>query len=219
MTVPATDRGGIHISRVLRWALVAIVVVAAATIAVWPRGHATPAPAAAAPNLSADRAKAALAACPTSSAHSASVLTGVRVTCLGDGRSLDLGSVLAGQAVLVNVWASWCQPCQEELPALDSYAGQPGAVRVIGVQVQSPARDGLDLLASLGVHLPTVYDTTGAFDEGGAAARALRLPPVLPVSYLVKPDGTATMIRQPAPVLTSVDAVRQAVATYLGGAS
>lgn len=199
-----------------RWALVAVVVAVAVTIAVWPRGHAAPAPHGnAAPDLTADRARAALPSCPTSTARPAT-LAGIRVTCLGDGRTVDLGAVLAGRPVLVNVWASWCQPCQQELPALDAYAATAGAVRVIGVQVQSPAKDGLDLLADLGVHLPTVYDATGAFADGGVAARALRLPPVLPVSYLVKPDGSTTVIRQPAPVLLSVDAVRQAVATYLG---
>jgi thiol-disulfide isomerase/thioredoxin len=202
-----------------------VVVAVAVTIAVWPRGGAAAGAAAgtalvaAQPvaNLSADRAMAALAACPASAAHSSSALTGIEVTCLADGRQVDLGALLAGRPTLVNVWASWCQPCQQELPVLNTYAGQPGAVRVIGVQVQSPAKDGLDLLASLGVHIPTVFDTTGAFDAGGAAARALRLPAVLPVSYLVRPDGTATVVRQPAAVLLSVEAVRQAVATYLGG--
>jgi hypothetical protein len=88
---------------------------------------------------------------------------------------------------------------------------------VIGVQVQSPAKDGLDLLASLGVRLPMVFDATGAFDNGGPAATALHLPVALPVTYLVRPDGTATVVRRPAPILLSVDAVQQAVATYSAG--
>lgn len=203
-----------------RWALVVLVVAVAVTVALWPRGSSTVPPAAApAPDLSADRAKAALPACPTSDAHPTSPLAGIRVTCLGTGRPADLAAVLGGGPVLLNVWASWCQPCQQELPVLNSYAAQPGAVRVIGIQVQSPAQDGLDLLAGLGVHLPTLYDSAGAFAEGGAAARALRLPSVLPVSYLIGADGTATVVRRPAPLLLSVDAVRQAVATYSGAGS
>ena len=196
-----------------------LVVAIAVTVAVWPRGNGTPAATPPpAPNLSADRARAALPACATAATHSTSALAGIRVTCLADGRPVDLGALLAGQPALVNVWASWCQPCQQELPVLNTYAGQPGAVRVIGVQVQSPQQDGLDLLASLGVHLPMVFDASGAFDNGGVAAKALRLPAVLPVSYLVRPDGTAIVVRQPAQVLLSVAAVKQAVATYLGGA-
>lgn len=197
-----------------------LVVAAAVTVAVWPRGNGTSAAASPpAPSLAADRARAALPACVPATDHTTtSALAGIRVTCLADGGPVDLGAMLGGRPALVNVWASWCQPCQRELPVLDTYAGQPGAVRVIGVQVQSPQRDGLDLLASLGVHLPMVFDASGAFDNGGVAAKALRLPAVLPVSYLVRPDGTATVVRRPAQVLLSVADVKQAVATYLGGA-
>jgi thiol-disulfide isomerase/thioredoxin len=134
----------------------------------------------------------------------------VHVTCLASGAGVDLGSLLAGQPALVNVWASWCQPCQQELPALDAYAALPGSIRVIGVQVQSDQQDGLHLLTSIGVHhLPMVFDT-------GAAAKALHLPVGLPVSYLVQPDGTATVITSPSRVLDTVAQVKQAVATYLG---
>ncbi|HEX4700814.1 MAG TPA: TlpA family protein disulfide reductase, partial [Pseudonocardiaceae bacterium] len=93
---------------------------------------------------------------------------------------------------------------------LNTYAHLPGAVRVVGIQVQSDQRDGLDLLASLHVHLPMVIDETGA------ASRALHLPPALPASYVVRQDGTVTLVEHPSRILLSLDAAKQAVATYVG---
>lgn len=213
---PVGRRGGpARIGPPARWALVGVVVVVALVIALWPRGGAaTPAgaaPAPAAPDLTADRARAALPACtPTRLPGTGGALAGVRVTCLADGSTVDLGTLLAGAPALVNVWASWCQPCQQELPALAAYAHQPGAIRVIGVQVDSPQQDGLDLLASLDVHVPTVYDS------GTATVKALKARQLLPASYVVRADGTATLVTQPAEVLDTVADVRQAVTHYLG---
>jgi thiol-disulfide isomerase/thioredoxin len=214
---PATGSRWGRIGRPTRWLLVAVVLAVAVTVAVWPRGTSAPAVAPATASLAAEQARADLPGCPSATATPTGPLAAVHVTCLADGHPVDLGALLAGRPTLVNIWASWCQPCQQELPVLNSYAAQPGAVRVIGVQVQSPAKDGLDLLAGLGVHLPTVFDATGAFDNGGPASTALGLPVALPVTYLVRPDGTATVVRRPAQILLSVDAVRQAVATYSGG--
>ncbi len=203
-----------RISRPVRWLVAGIVVVAAVVVAVWPRADAgSPAVArpSAQPNLTAARAKADLPRCtPAVPGPATHALAGVHVTCLASGSGVDLGTLLAGRSALVNVWASWCVPCQQELPALDAYAAQTGSIPVVGVQVQSDQSDGLSLLTSLRVHhLPMVFDT-------GAAAKALRLPVGLPVSYLVHPDGTATVITRPSRVLDTADQVKQAVATYLG---
>jgi thiol-disulfide isomerase/thioredoxin len=157
-------------------------------------------------DLSAARVRAGLRPClmPGSPGAGPAALRGVRATCLGDGTTVDVGAVLAGRPVLINVWASWCEVCREELPVLDAYAAAPGAVPVLGVQVQSAPEDGLELLASLGVHLPSIVD----IDQ--AVSRALRAPGYLPVSYVVSADGTIRQVLPPKP-FRSVDEIAQAL--------
>ena len=38
-----------------------------------------------------------------------------------DGKTWDL-SALQGRAVLLNFWATWCEPCREEMPSLEALA-------------------------------------------------------------------------------------------------
>ncbi|HWG21411.1 MAG TPA: TlpA disulfide reductase family protein [Terracidiphilus sp.] len=56
-----------------------------------------------------------------------------------DGQSRKL-SQLRGQVTVVNFWATWCGPCQEELPRLAriaaSYAGKP--VRFVLISIDEP---------------------------------------------------------------------------------
>jgi len=194
------------VTRVTKWALAAAVLAVALIVALLPRGGDD----AAKPtgDLAPARSAAALQPCPApGTAQPVKQLEGVTADCLGDGASVDVGKALGGAPALVNVWASWCEPCRTELPVLQEYAKQPGAIRVLGVQVQSPAKDGLDLLAKLGVHLPSVYDGNG---QSGPVRAALKVPPRLPATYLVTATGEVRFIANP-PTFVNTDQVRAAV--------
>lgn len=62
-------------------------------------------------------------------------------------RSLDGDSVsltqLRGNAVLLNIWATWCIPCRQEMPALDSLQREYGArgLKVVGVSIDEAGAD------------------------------------------------------------------------------
>lgn len=195
-----------------RWLLAGLIVVAAAVVALWPRSSGSPGPAApAAADLGPARVKAALLPCAAAPGPGGpAALSGVRVQCLADGSAVDLASVLAGRSVLVNVWATWCQPCKEELPVLAEYAAGAGALPVIGLATQSDAAGALDLLSALGVRFANLLD------QDGAALRALKVPDALPASYLIGADGTVRLVTEPR-LFRSVDDVRRTVSRYPGG--
>ncbi|MFD0199729.1 MULTISPECIES: TlpA family protein disulfide reductase [Saccharothrix] len=194
-----------------RWAVVVLVLAVAGAVALWPRSS-DPVDQAAIPtrtqrtvDLDAVRGQAALRPCPQGppDAQGPAALRGVIATCLADGNPVDVASTVTGRAV-VNFWATWCVPCQEELRVLDTYAREPGAVPVVAVLVESKEADGLELLAKLGVHLPSV------FDPADGVRKAARAPRTLPLSYVVGADGSLTQVTDPV-AFTSVEQVREVV--------
>jgi thiol-disulfide isomerase/thioredoxin len=206
----------------IRWTIVVLVLAVFAIVALWPRNEHPSAggpdgrgaqPVASRPVDPAQRAAAGLLPCPTSTGTArASALAGAMGTCLSDGFPSNLAAAVSGRPTLINVWATWCEPCRTELPALQAYSQQPGAVQVLGVQVQSDQADGLDLLKRLGVRFPSVHD-----DDDRIAA-ALRAPNLLPASFVVTTSGEVRRVDPPV-VFASPDDVRTAVRRTLGAVS
>ena len=122
---------------------------------------------------------------------------------------LTVGVALAGKPAVVNLWAYWCAPCREELPALAEYAARAGdAVTVLTVNKDKNQEAALDLLAELGVRLP------GVQDGGARVAAAVSAPNVLPVTVLVRADGSVAAVL--AVPFASADEIAAAVREHLG---
>jgi thiol-disulfide isomerase/thioredoxin len=164
------------------------------------------------PDIDQLRSQAALAPCPAAQAGAVSVrgpLSGVVLPCLGQPGTVELAAALAGRPALLNLWGPLCQPCAQELPALAAYATEPGAVPVLGVEVQRLPQGALEMLAALDVHYPSVSDPDGTLRA------ALGSPPVIPLTYVVSADGRLTQVNPPE-VLRTPAQVRAVVARYLG---
>jgi cytochrome c biogenesis protein CcmG/thiol:disulfide interchange protein DsbE len=101
---------------------------------------------------------------------------------LFDGGTFDLADA-RGKPIVINFWASWCVPCEEEALTLErasrAYAGR---VVFIGVDVQDTEANARAFLRKFGVSYPNGRDASGEIAvEYGMSG--------VPESYFVDRDG------------------------------
>ena len=114
-----------------------------------------------------------------------SELPELTLPCLGGGRDVTLSEV-SGPAV-VQLWASWCVSCPDELPLFQRLRDEHGdRIDVLGIDWQD-TRPGnaMALLGETGATMPQLAD------PGGELAEHYRLN-ALPAILLVDADGTVT---------------------------
>jgi len=75
---------------------------------------------------------------------------------------------LRGRAVLLNFWASWCEPCRAEMPTLQQIADFYGAEKllVLAINFKEPAARALQFAKTTGVSLPVLLDQDGKAAQG-----------------------------------------------------
>ncbi len=106
------------------------------------------------------------------------------------GESYTL-SELRGQAVLVNLWATWCPPCRAEMPAIERMYQEYKARGFIVLAINTTSQD--DPFAVV----PFTQEYSLSFpillDERGEVAKAYQLRS-LPSSFFIGPDGVISEV-------------------------
>ena len=102
-----------------------------------------------------------------------------------DGSVVTL-SELRGQPVVVNLWASWCLPCQKEMPAFErayeDYKDTGLLILGVNLTAQDSEATARAFVAEHGLTFPILLD------RDGKAARAYQVMG-LPSTYFVDRDG------------------------------
>ena len=181
-------------------AIAGIVLVAFVVAAKRDDGASVAAPAAAAPDVVAPEAQRQVAA------------NAAQANRLIDGTIQDKLAQLKGVPVVVNQWASWCPPCQQEFPFFEQLARRYAErVAFVGLDSKDDRGDARSFLDGFPVSYPSVFDATAA------EARSIGGGLGWPTTFFYDHTGRQTLIHRGA--YTSRAALQADVERYALGAT
>jgi len=97
-----------------------------------------------------------------------------------------------GKAVLINLWATWCPPCQAEMPAIqaayEKYKDRGLVVLGIDFTAQDNLPDVVAFVSKFNLTFPVLLDETGSVSSASYGMRGL------PDSYFIDPAGIVRRI-------------------------
>lgn len=100
-----------------------------------------------------------------------------------DGKPLDLASY-RGKVVLLDFWATWCVPCQQEIPHFvqfqDKYSDQ--GFQVVGISMDDGPKPVAEFARKYNLNYPVAMGTTKLADSYGGILG-------LPVTFVIARDG------------------------------
>lgn len=103
-----------------------------------------------------------------------------------EGGTFSLSDHVAedGRPLIINLWASWCVPCREEMPDLSAFAEDNPGIAVVGVAVEDRLEDARSFGAEIDPAYPLAFGDP-AFDDSYPNFG-------LPVTYFLDEDGGVT---------------------------
>jgi thiol-disulfide isomerase/thioredoxin len=88
-----------------------------------------------------------------------------------------------GKWVFINYWATWCAPCHEEIPELNTFSKAHNDVMVLGVNFDRPQGEAIQKdIAQMGIEFPVLT-------QDPAVALNFSTPSVLPATIVLNPQG------------------------------
>lgn len=138
----------------------------------------SPAPATGGPSATAEPSESALA-----EAFGIGQPAPPLVLPLVGGETVDLAD-LRGKPVWVNFMATWCPPCQDELPLMAGFEAryEDTGLVVLAVDVKESEDEVQAFFAGMGIYVPVALDKDGAAQSAWGAV-------ALPVHFWIDADG------------------------------
>jgi len=114
-----------------------------------------------------------------------SVAPDFTATNLASNEAVSFTEAYAGQVTLVNIWATWCEPCKEEIPALQELYETmgPRGLKIAAVSIDQAGPEVVrEFMAGFGVTFDVLHDPAGAIQQTYRTTG-------VPESFLVARDG------------------------------
>ena len=106
------------------------------------------------------------------------------------GSTVNL-SQFKGQVVMINFWASWCVPCRQEMPLLETIYKKykPLGFTLIGVNVEPDQKDAEKFLSQTPVSFPVLFDAK-------SQVSGLYNVQVMPTTVFIDRKGNVRLVHQ-----------------------
>jgi cytochrome c biogenesis protein CcmG, thiol:disulfide interchange protein DsbE len=122
--------------------------------------------------------------------HPVAPATNLTLPILGGKGDEDLAD-LRGKVVVVNVFASWCDPCAAEAPVLEQLQKQIVGrdATILGVTYEDAAPDSEQFVKTHGITYPVVRDVGDAFTQDWGTSG-------VPETYIINRQGRVAAVRR-----------------------